>query len=135
MIDPRLLGDIAEQKFILLCMEKGINIYKPLNSNSRIDFIIELGGQYKRVQIKYRSMLDGKLSLSAVKQQNGREGILKYTSKEIDLFLVYEPSTDRFYNIPIELYESNRVNIFRIDTPKNKQHKGVKYLKDYLFTL
>jgi hypothetical protein len=135
MTDPRLLGDVAEQKFILLCMQKGINIYRPLNSNSRIDFIIELRGQCKRVQIKYRSMLDGKLSLSAIKQQNGRDKTLKYTAQEIDMFLVYEPGTDCFYDVPIELYENNRVNIFRIDTPKNGQCKGVKYLKDYLLRI
>ncbi|NBU71691.1 MAG: hypothetical protein EBS53_09610 [Bacteroidetes bacterium] len=135
MTDPRLLGDVAEQKFILLCMQKGINIYKPLNSNSRVDFIIELQGQCKRVQIKYRSMFDGKLSLSATKQQNGRDKALKYSATEIDLFLVYEPSTDQFYNIPMHMYDTNRVNIFRIDAPKNGQCKGVKYLKDYLLQI
>lgn len=135
MTDPRLLGDIAEQKFILMCMGKGVDVYRPINSNSRVDFIIEQGGQLKRVQIKYRSMLDGKLSLSAIKQQNGRDVSLKYTPKEIDLFLVYEPSTDSFYNIPLSMYTDSRVNIFRIDKPKNGQSKGVKYLKDYLFVL
>lgn len=135
MTDPRLLGDIAEQKFILMCMGKGVDVYRPINSNSRVDFIIEQGGQLKRVQIKYRSMLDGKLSLSATKQQNGRDKVLKYDAQEIDLFLVYEPSTDSFYNIPLSMYTDSRVNIFRIDKPKNGQSKGVKYLKDYLFVL
>ena len=132
MTDPRLLGDIAEQKFILMCMNRSINVYRPINSNSRVDFIIEQGSQLKRVQVKYRSMLDGKLSLSASKQQNGRDKTLKYTLEEIDMFLVYEPSTDSFYNIPLSMYKNNRVNIFRINNPKNGQCKGVKYLKDYL---
>lgn len=132
MADPRLLGDMAEQKFILMCMSKGIGIYRPVHSNGRVDFIIELHG-LKRVQIKYRSMLHGKLSLSAIKQQNGRDKVLKYDAQEIDLFLVYEPSTDQFYNVPLSMYADNTVNIFRIHKPKNGQCKGVKYLHDYIF--
>lgn len=135
MKDPRLLGDIAEQKFILFCMQNNINIYKPINSNGRVDFIIEINNKLKKVQIKYRSVNNNKLCLSASKQQNGREKILKYKKDEIDLFLVYEPVTDLFYNIPVELYEKNKVHVFRVNPPKNNQIKSIKYLKNFIFTI
>ena len=134
MTDSRLLGDIAEQKFILLCIQNNINVFKPINSNSRVDFIIEINNTLKKVQVKYRSILNGKLCLQATKQQNGRNKTLKYSKEEIDLFLVYEPSSDQFYNVPISMYLENNVHVFRIEAPKNGQNKGVKYLKDYVFT-
>ena len=139
--DTRKKGDIAEKLFELECIKRDIEVYKPVSSGSRVDYLVCIDGEYKRVQIKYISIYKGKIVISFAKNQNGRkteEGkpvYKKYSENEIDLFLVYSPNTTEWYNIPIELAATCRCFSLSTETTpkKNNQTKGVRYSHDYVW--
>lgn len=136
--DPRRKGDIAEKMFELKCVENDVEVFTPINSGSRIDYIIVHEGKMKRVQIKYISAYNGTINISFTKNQNGRrEGdkplYKKYDSSEIDLFLVYCPDTDKWYNIPINTADDQRGVSLRIVQAKNNQKSNVRSAEDYIW--
>ena len=139
--DTRKKGDIAEKLFELECIKRDIEAFVPVNSGGRADYIVFEDGCYKRVQIKYISVYNERLAVSFTKPQNGRKNsegkqlYKKYSSDEIDLFLVYCPDTELWYQIPVELMSTSRGIVLNlgITSPKNGQVKGVKYAKDYIW--
>ena len=139
--DSRKKGDIAEKLFELECIKRDIDVYKPVSSGGRVDYLACIDGQYKKVQIKYISTYKDKILISFTKNQNGRRAedgrpvYKKYCKQEIDLFLVYCPDTCTWYSIPIELAATHRgLSLSTVDTPKkNNQTKGVRYSRDYIW--
>lgn len=132
--DPRQKGDIAEKLFELECIKRDIPIYAPVNSATRDDYVVVIDGEFKKVQIKYVSLsTDEKVCVSFTKAQNGRSTNLKYTEDEIDLFFVYCPDFDEWYNIPMSLSSTSRTIALRGPNykPKNNQTKGVRYTTEF----
>lgn len=138
-IDTRKIGDIAEAKFIVFCLENNIEICKPINSGQHYDFIIKLNNTYKKVQIKNHKLTNGVIKdISRHKLQKNRKGpLIDYTKNDlIDLYIVYCPDTDSFYNIPLETLKNVKYTFsLRVNVPKNKQNKGVNLAKDYIFSI
>ena len=131
--DPRQKGDIAEKLFELECIRRCIPIYAPINSATRDDYVIVIDGEFKKVQIKYISLSNSLISISFAKGQNGRDKVLKYTKDEIDLFFVYCPDLDEWYDIPMSAAANARCLSLRTAPPKNNQTVGVKWAKDYVW--
>lgn len=139
--NPIKKGDLAEKLFELECVNRDIPIFAPVNSASRVDYIVQLEGEFKKVQIKYISAIRNEsICVSFVKHQNGRkdketDGRLykKYTSDEIDLFMVYCPDTKEWYNIPNTLMNESRGVVLRLTAPKNNQMKGVRFAKEFVW--
>ena len=124
-------GDIAEKKFELLCIEKSIDIFKPVNSGNVIDYIIILNGIPQRVQIKYCTKRNGKIEMCMYKNSFNSKSSKRrfYTTARRDLFLVL--CDDIWYNIPITAKEQKCI-ILRITHPKNNQKNGVKLAENYM---
>ncbi len=122
--DTRIKGDIAEKLFEVECLKRDIPYFIPGNSGSRADYLVDINGEYKRVQIKYISSYEGKIQISFTKAQNGRRTeeekpkYLKYSSDEIDLFIVYNPDTNAFYSIDLNEHGHQRGLSLRVDPPK-----------------
>lgn len=137
-MDPRITGDKAEYKFVLYCIEREIQISKPLNSLLQYDFVIFHDNAFKRVQIKSRQLKDGKIAdISKFKQQKTKsKRLLEYSDTNIDLYIVYCPDNDKFYNIPLDLLSSIEYSlVLRVDAPKNGQLEGVRFAKDFELVL
>ena len=131
--DPRQKGDIAEKLFELECIKRNIPIYAPINSATRDDYIVVIDGEFKKVQIKYVSEYESKINVSFTKPQNGRGKTLKYTKDEIDLFFVYCPDRDEWYDIPISIANERRTLTLRTEPTKNNQSAGVRWTKDFIW--
>ena len=124
-------GDIAEKKFELLCIEKNIGIFKPVNSGNVIDYIIILNGIPQRVQIKYCTMRNGKIEMYMYKDSINSKSSKRrfYTTANIDLFLVL--CNDIWYSIPITVKEQKCI-ILRVNPTKNNQKSGVNFAEKYM---
>jgi len=136
-MDRRVIGDIAEQKFILLCIKNNIEVCNVINSGLQHDLLVRYNNSYKRVQIKSRKLVDGTIKgISKIKQQNNKSKTrIVYSDKNVDLFIVYCPDTDMFYNIPLNVLKNTKQSLcLRVRELKNKQTKNTKYAKDYEFT-
>lgn len=138
-IDTRKIGDIAEAKFVVFCLENNIEICKPINSGQHYDFIIKLDNTFKRVQIKNHKLSNGAIKdITRHKLQKNRKGpLIDYTKNElIDLYIVYCPDTDTFYNIPLDALRNVKYTLsLRVNVPKNNQCKGISLAKNYIFSL
>lgn len=132
-MDNRDRGDIGEIKFIEFCVKNGYNVLTPFSgcNKTRYDFVVDNGIDLKRVQVKYISLSkNNTLLVTFIKQQNGRNKVLRYNKNEFEKFIVYCPDTDKLYDIPTEFMNQKYVGL-RKDKPKNNQTKGVKFLHEY----
>lgn len=129
---PVTKGILTEIKIAGKIIEKGWNLFKPLNSNTKIDFLLEKEDQFLRVQCKHGRVKDGvvRFNLSSynpfMKEHKGYQGA-------IDLFIVWASEIDKYYMIPIQDFhaESKREASLRISAPKNNQCKKIRWAKDY----
>lgn len=114
-----ILGDIAELKFMVLMRELGYTVCKPMSHHSRYDFIIDMDGDMKRVQVKStnylsKSIKDWAYICHSYTQRNKR----RYMSCEIDFMSIYVPDHDAWYMIPIGVIKSENIKLYphRIDS-------------------
>lgn len=134
--DRRLKGAVAENRFLHYCFRRGLEVCKPVLDGLPYDFIVKHNRVYKRVQVKYRSSQNGRIScISKLKQQNGRTIKQDYMDDLIDLLVIYCPETDRLYNIPFAVFDQNDSIVLRIEATKNGQEVGVRDASDYLLTI
>lgn len=135
--DPRQKGNLAEKLFEVECIKRDILLFAPIGDGCRIDYIAEINGELKKVQIKYVSAYKDKIQVSFAKTQNGRRNedgspIIKlYRKDEVDLFFVFCPDTNKWYNIPIELASNQRCFALRLHPTKNNQSKGVNIASEF----
>lgn len=139
--DPRIKGDIAEKLFEIECIKRGIELFIPSSSGGRIDYVTYNNNTFQRVQIKYISAYKDSILISFVKNQNGRKDTVgkplykKYSSDEIDLFLVYCPDTNLWYNIPMSIADRQRCISLRLSEtpPKNNNMALANFAKEYIW--
>ena len=137
-LDTRKIGDIAEYKFITLCLENNIEVCRPINSGLQYDLLIKIKNEFKRVQVKSRCLDNGTIKdITRCKMQvNRKKPLIDYTQGNIiDLLIVYCPGTNKFYNIPLEELKKLKSMTLRVSDSKNNQSSGVRLAKNYEFSL
>jgi hypothetical protein len=81
-LDTRKIGDIAEYKFITLCLENNIEVCRPINSGLQYDLLIKIKNEFKRVQVKSRCLDNGTIKdITRCKMQVNRKKPLKIIHK------------------------------------------------------
>jgi hypothetical protein len=139
--DPRIKGDIAEKLFELECIKRGIELFIPSTAGGRIDYVTYTNNTFQKVQIKYISSYNNTIQISFTKPQNGRRDqdgkpiYKKYSSDEIDLFLVYCPDTNQWYNIPMSIADKQRGISLRLsnEPPKNNNMAMANFASEYIW--
>ena len=109
----------------------GYNVFTEIGDNSKIDMIVEVKSKLIKIQVKYASDTNGKVTLKLTK--SGPNGYrYTYTTKDIDLFSVYLPTIDKVIFVPAELALKNTkaFNIRFIES-KNKQNKFVHFVNEF----
>ena len=129
-------GDIAEKKFELMCIENNIEIFKPVNSGNMVDYIINVNGVLKRIQVKYITPRNNRIDVALFKTSHNtlEKDIRYYTLSNTDLFLIY--SDNIWYSIPLPS-PSNPIKqvCLRTCLPKNNQRKNVNFASDFIFDI
>lgn len=120
-----LIGDIAELKFMVLMREMGHTVCKPMSHHSRYDFIIDMDGQMKRVQVKStnykaKTKSDNGYVCHSYTQRRKR----RYLLSEIDFIAVYIRDYEAWYMIPMNEIKSESIKLY----PHKVDSKG-KYEK------
>jgi len=127
-------GEIAELRFQLRAIEKGMTVSRPTTS-CPYDFVLDDGDSLRRVQIKYAdgrsSHSDGsvlvRLSSPSVGRRSGRAC---YRDGEVDLVVVYLPSVGGLVALEPNVFDGRSTVTIRISRPKNNQSKGVLLASD-----
>lgn len=133
--NTQMAGAITEQKCFLKCLEMGFQVSKPLFDNARYDFILDIGKNIFKVQIKTSHWKDEEHSgfifncYSQHSTGNGNKR-MKYTNKEIDFFMTEKDGKFYLYPAPEEgILEKT----LRILPTKSGQVTNISWAKDYIF--
>lgn len=93
-------GMIAEQAFVLSALRCGLNVFVPVNSQLRYDFLVEArSGKFLKVQVKSTWKHAGayRAELSQVRRTGRRQ---VYEANEVDVFALYHPTASEFWLVP-----------------------------------
>ena len=130
-MNSKYKGNITELETMLAFMKLGYNILTPYGDCERYDFVVDVNGEFIRVQSKTsHSDDDGASFTFSGRSCNRKDGKIvhhKYTNNEIDYFAT--TFNDKCYLIPVE--ECGADKRLRIIPAKNGQTRGVAYAKDY----
>ena len=125
-------GDLGVLKAQIDLFEQGFTIFVPLTEHCPFDLAAYRDGEFRRVQVKYRSLdrfgkVDAKFS-TCWADRNGTH-TSPIDKDEVDLYCIYCPDTDECYYLRPHDFGSN-VSL-RVRTPKNGQAKRVNFAADF----
>ena len=125
-------GDLGVLKAQVDLFEQGFTIFSPQTEHSPFDLVAYKNGEFRRVQVKYRSKDQyGKIDIKFSTCWTDRNGThtVPVDKTEIDLYCVYCPDTDECYYLEPGKFGSN-VSL-RVETPKNGQRTGINFAADF----
>ncbi len=121
-------GSLAELAVASILIEEGWHVLFPFGENSRYDLVIEKGGQFLRVQVKYVTPKNGSLIVNCRSSNNW--SVKSYTADEIDFIAAYDSHEKRAYFIPVSEINGNVVTL-RLSPTRNNQSINVRSAEYY----
>ncbi len=110
---PYRKGDIAESLFCARALRYGLNVSKPIGQNALYDFMIEIPGVVRRVQVRStwacHTAKEG-YKFPMCHSRNGRR--VRFRDGETDFFAIYIAREDLWYIIPAALGLRSSISIF-----------------------
>lgn len=131
---PVDVGQRSEGAILAQFVRHGYRVLLPFGVNQRYDLVLDGGRGFSRVQCKTGRLRDGAIQFSAqsVQSNTACTRVKAYTG-EVDLFAVYCPDNDRVYVIPAEEVPATAMYL-RVEPPRNRQRKGVRWAEDYVLS-
>lgn len=126
----KIKGTIGEAKILHDLLEKEFRVFTEFGDLSKIDLIAEKDNKLFRFQVKAYHSKNGVVNLE--RRKRGPNYKFVYQEKDVDIFAVYVLDKDLIFYVSSEDLCSAKTQLsFRIDPPKKKQTKNIRYLKDY----
>ena len=125
-------GDLGVLKAQVDLLEQGYAVLLPLTEHCPFDLVAYKEGEFRRVQVKYRSVgrfgtIDVKFS-TCWTDRHGTHTV-SIDKGEVDVYCIYCPDTDNCYYLEPQSFGSSAS--LRVETPKNSQRKRVHFADDY----
>jgi hypothetical protein len=128
---PVDVGQRSEAAILHQLVRRGYRTLLPFGVNQRYDLVLDCDGEFMRIQCKTGRLRQGAIRFSAQSIQSNTKGSrIRHYSGEVDLFAVYCPDNDQVYLIPAQDVPSTGMYL-RVDKPRNKQRKRVRWAQDY----
>ena len=106
---------MAELRFSIVALERGLQVSKPIVDNYPYDFIVINKKTYK-VQVKSTvSISEGRYHFKTNRGSSDRSA---YTTSEIDFFAFYVFETDIFYIVPSRFVTQKTISIYPAKSDK-----------------
>lgn len=123
-------GEKTQAIILAHLVKQDKKVLLPFGDNQRYDLVIDENGKFIRAQCKTAwKRSDSVIAFNVCSVDWYKKARRSYL-KEIDIFLVYSPDTDKVYQIPID--EVSRTEIYlRLLPTKNGQNRRVRWAKDY----
>ena len=125
-------GDLGVLKAQIDLFEQGFTILLPLTEHSPFDLVAYRNGEFRRVQVKYRTVDKfGGIQVKFSTCWTDKHGThtVPINKSEVDLYCIYCPNTDECYYLEPGKFRSNAS--LRVETPKNSQQKRVNFAADF----
>jgi hypothetical protein len=113
-------------------LRRGVRVLTPCGFNHRYDLVLDLDGEFVRVQCKTGRLRRGAVHFNSESvRSNSSTAIRRPYDGEADGFLVHCPDTDEIYAVPVADAPKRSVTL-RVDPTANSQTKGVRWASDYV---
>jgi hypothetical protein len=125
-------GDLGVLKAQIGLFEQGFTIFVPLTEHCPFDLVAYKDGDFRRVQVKYRSMgRTGKIDVKFSTCWADRHGThtVFIDKDEVDIYCIYCPDTDECYYLGPRNFGSSAS--LRVEASKNNQKKNVNFACDF----
>jgi hypothetical protein len=116
------IGDKSVSKVIAMLLDKEYTVLMPFGDNKRYDVVIEIKGQFTRIQVKTGHIRNGCIitKLYSTYKIKGKNIRRHYTKEEIDCFIIYSPDMNKFYKLDIKDTNVGEICL-RINQPKSSK--------------
>ena len=130
-MNSKSVGERSEGIILAKFLQRGWTVLMPFGDNQRYDLVIDRGNGFERVQVKTGKILNGAVDFKTHSTSYHRKnGGAKSYRGEIELFAIYCPDNQKSYLISIDLVGYMGASL-RIEEPKNKQVKLIRWAKDF----
>lgn len=132
ILNTHFQGEITELEVAEAFLAQGYQVCKPLVSDSRYDFVVDINHTFYRIQVKTSSLsIDG--DYIEFKTQSSHTNTKKtiyhsYSKEEVDYFATI--FNHQCYLVPIEQVGSRSFRL-RLKPTKNGQTKNINFAKDF----
>ncbi|MFI5511241.1 group I intron-associated PD-(D/E)XK endonuclease [Mycobacterium sp. NPDC051804] len=118
-------GDLGIAKAHADLVSKGFTVLFPATEHAPFDVVAYAGGDFHRLQVKYRSARAGAVSIMFRSTWAGRNGThtTRMDKSAIDVVCIYCPETDECYYVRPDAHGASVT--LRIAPSKNGQQAGV----------
>ena len=125
-------GDLGVRFAEFDLSEKGFDVLLPLTEHAPFDLVCYDGKKFYRVQVKYRSAVNGAIFVRFKSVWADRHGVhvVDMDKNAIDVVCVYCPDTRRCYYFDPKDFRTSVM--LRLDPTRNRQSKGVNLADEYL---
>lgn len=128
---PVDVGHRAEAAILSALVQRGYRVLLPFGVNQRYDLVLDCDGRFLKAQCKSGRLRDGAIQFRALStQSNMKRTRTRGYAGEVDLFVVYCPDTQKVYVVPADEVPATSMYL-RVDPPRNRQGKRVRWAKDY----
>jgi len=127
-------GNLGTLKAQLDLYQKGFVVLVPSGEHYPFDLVAYKEGSFKRIQVKYRKLNKyGSVEIPFRSVWSNKSGahINFIDKKEIDLFCIYCPETDKCYYFNPNLFENKSSVFFSLKYPEKGRKEGIRLLKDF----
>ena len=133
MLNSKQKGNITELECMLAFVKLGYNVLTPYGDCERYDFVVDIKGNFYKIQVKTSRTEDEEKSYivfntSSQTTKNGKQVHHSYDKEQIDYFMTTYNS--QAYLVPVQ-ETAVREKRLRFLPPKNGQTKGITFASEY----
>ena len=132
MLSTHFQGEITELQVAEAFLALGYQVCKPLVSDSRYDFIVDINHRLYRIQVKTASLSEDEdyIQFKTQSSHTNTQGTVyhSYSAKDIDYFATMH--NHQCYLVPVDKV-GNRAFRLRLKPTKNGQVKNINFAENF----
>lgn len=135
-MNTKRLGNIGEVKAISKFVEMQIPVYLPFGDIEKADLIAEFNGKLNKIQVKTSESFENnsfQVDLTSSTIRKHLDYRHKYTSDEIDYFVIYNLQSDILLIFPIKDLEGRSTIKLNIPFKSSRNQHTAFNWEDYTF--
>lgn len=127
-------GDLGVLKAQADLCEKGYLVCVPMSEHAPFDLIAYRESEFKRVQVKARSLEKGRLNVRFEHSYSDSRGVhvRKIDFREVDVYCVYCLDNQTCYYFKSADFTRYSTISLRVEKPRNNQSRHVRWANDFL---
>jgi hypothetical protein len=126
-------GDTTELLMAARLKQSGYEVSIPVSGSCRYDLVAEKDGEFLRVQVKTARYSNGGIKFKCHSGNGVKRDRMGYTKEDIDIFMVFEPTEEQIFWIPVEETPTTSMKLRDPKTLKTNKSSNINFTTDYKF--